>query len=85
MLESRVFAPSCIVKNSKLVAKARLSSTFPYKSLRNGYHEYFNLFNMSSSEISNFYKSLVKNKIQYENQIACTEYKSTLFVYFSIL
>ena len=39
MLESRVFAPSCIVKNSKLVAKARLSSMFPYKSLRNGYHE----------------------------------------------
>ena len=39
MLESRVFATSCIVKNSKLVAKARLSSMFPYKSLRNGYHE----------------------------------------------
>ena len=39
MLESRMFATSCIVKNSKLVAKARLSSLFPYKSLRNGYHE----------------------------------------------
>ena len=45
MLESRMFAPSCIVKNSKLGAKARLSSMFPYKSLRNGYHEYIgNIF-----------------------------------------
>ena len=40
MLESRMFATSCIVKNSKLVAKARLSSIFPYKRLRNGYHKY---------------------------------------------
>ena len=37
MLKSRMFAPSCIVKNSKLGAKALLSSMFPYKSLRNGY------------------------------------------------
>ena len=40
MLESRAFAPSCIVKNPKLGAKALLSSMFPYKNLRNGYHEY---------------------------------------------
>ena len=39
MLESRIFATSCIVKNSKLGAKSRLSSMFLYKSLRNGYHE----------------------------------------------
>ena len=41
MLGSRMFAPSWgIVKNSKLGAKALLSSMFPYKNLRNGYHEY---------------------------------------------
>ena len=40
MLESRMFAPSCIVKNSKLGAKALLSSMFSYKNWIHGYHEY---------------------------------------------
>ena len=70
MLESRMFAPSCIVKNSKLGANIRLSSMFPYKSLRNGYHElsliYSNL-NLITFPIRSTVNSLISGQSDKKN------------------
>ena len=58
MLESRAFATSFEFLTIQLVANTRLSSMFPYKRLRNGYHEYQGI-----TICKHFEKIKIRNKL----------------------